>query len=72
MGEWQRIETAPKDGTEFLAVDETGNMWVVRSRYENFAKLEPPGYGWQEKGVDGGVADDAYSHWMPLPKPPTP
>lgn len=57
---WQSIETAPKDGTQFLAFDKGSyfNCW----RHDN-------GYGEQY------WMDDAYSepnpwHWMPLPAAP--
>lgn len=66
MSDWMTIETAPKDGTEFLAYypAEGGDdafmdvqHWTVpetrESRY----------YGLMIAGVDP-------THWMPLPEPP--
>ena len=62
--EWQPIETAPKDGSDFLA-------------YHSERRLHYVCYAVTAK--DGGVAvvlnhDATYlksvTHWMPLPQPP--
>jgi hypothetical protein len=57
---WQPIETAPKDGTEILAVRLGGGCDVVE-----WVDWKP---GWW----NGDVAHDAdfFTHWMPLPEPP--
>lgn len=66
MSEWQPIETAPKDGTEILGVQQR------RPTYPE----EPPEYWyflvkWRGKffedheGFGSGV-----THWMPRPEPP--
>lgn len=78
-GEWQPIETAPKDGTEILL-----GHWFVD---------DPDGYHGGDRWLwiaSGSVADDGMfdcdftdeyfkpeffhkvTHWMPLPKPPVP
>lgn len=58
MSEWQTIESAPKDGSQFLAYDSVGFTTVC----------------WWDGGEicaawDGTVFTDA-THWMPLPEPP--
>lgn len=69
MSEWRKIETAPKDGTPFLAYwlrrytngerYEAGQPFVVASYHGG--RIFP---SWiQENG-------DIPTHWMPLPKPP--
>ena len=61
--EWQPIETAPKDGKEFL---------VCNTRQGNVKQLvswnKVHGF-WQSKGK----ADVSFqwTHWMPLPEPPS-
>ena len=59
---WQRIETAPKDGTRILTLDTNANV-VIRS-WTNY------GYaGWSDSGQRGTRASNL-THWMPLPSPP--
>ncbi|KPK13948.1 MAG: hypothetical protein AMJ56_00420 [Anaerolineae bacterium SG8_19] len=64
---WQPIETAPKDGSCFLAY-----MWYEKEEgddYEFYSVIR-----W-EKGL-GWVQENPYmdpfkpTHWMPLPEPP--
>lgn len=70
MSEWQPIETAPRDGTEFQAwIDQYG--WEPACRYnpdteafEIFGRIDYDQDGW-----------DSYhhmtpTHWMPYPAPP--
>ena len=67
---WQPIETAPKDGAEFLAYDPVSNRADVCEWNEML------GCVWQsqadgEFGPDEGeFRGDSASHWMPLPQPP--
>ena len=73
MGEWQPIETAPKDGTAF------------RGYHESLIDLDFNPHGSVECAFDGekfigcvwnGQQDAWYgkpvqlSHWMPFPPPP--
>jgi hypothetical protein len=57
---WQPIETAPKDGTFFIALDVRGGVGKVHwcERYTPHAWAD-------EDGSFVGV-----THWMPLPEPP--
>lgn len=78
---WQPIETAPKDGTKVLIVDESGNMDVAiyieewRERQE-FVRSAKDGNVYRTVREDLGWWDSDYcigpTHWMPLPEPPTP
>jgi hypothetical protein len=59
--EWQPISTAPKDGTSILIFEaQVGTTGVVRvSR-------------WRDDTIPSGWAgaENAPSHWLPLPLPP--
>ena len=58
---WQDISTAPKDGTNFVAVygdDFDGTFWIL---FWNNTCFEC---------VSGGYQVDHATHWMPLPAPP--
>jgi hypothetical protein len=60
QGQWQPIETAPKDGTWILATS-GGVAYVVSWFYTG------PQHGWWATADE---ADRAPTHWMPLPDPP--
>ncbi|WP_373318459.1 DUF551 domain-containing protein [Laribacter hongkongensis] len=70
--EWQPIETAPKDGTEFDAWSKFGgrvpnvfwgNPTSSRTTSKCFCVYE---YEWHVVPV----LDNTLTHWMPLPAPP--
>jgi len=71
MSEWQPIETAPKDGRDFLAVDsweddgEIINLWLVGYFHKGANRFH---YGSADE--DHFVVDHTPTHWMPLPEPP--
>jgi hypothetical protein len=52
---WQPLDSAPRDGTQFLAVF---GREVLLVRWDR---------GWEL----GPMFPSPPSHWMPLPKPPT-
>lgn len=55
--QWQPIETAPKDGSEFLSWSEL-SQWVTH--WDEKSKIWKSGEGYGLKPT----------HWMPLPEPP--
>lgn len=60
--EWRPIDTAPKDGSEFLAWAESGeDYWVARWDHDQA--------DWVERG-EGMTLHWRLSHWQPLPAPP--
>lgn len=79
MSEWQPIETAPKDGTKVLIVNDEGAIDVA-GYIEQWNERDE----WVRKAKDGDVyrtvrEDRGYwgtgtaycpTHWMPLPAPP--
>lgn len=78
MSEWQPIETAPKDGTWILGVNNRGNQAVIIWRdaafYENGRGPYP---GWIHPFTHGHLSDfwngmvgSVATHWQPLPEPP--
>lgn len=71
MGDWQPIETAPKDGTEIL-VCVSYNLGCEEDGYETKTwvdwALEP--YVWPQFRDRIDIPFPP-THWMPLPSPPT-
>ena len=77
MHEWQPIETAPKDGTWILGINNRGNCAVI------IWKDAAPDWdgahrsGWIHPFTTGELSDfwngacgSVATHWMPLPRPP--
>ena len=78
MGDWQPIETAPKDGTHFLAwcidfVDEYDEDRLIKKgvreeyaviAYKLWASIV------QFPFTGGIVRNRRFTHWMPLPAGP--
>lgn len=66
--EWQPIETAPKDGTKFLALygeDECFTMyWLDIPDSQGLFVYS------DELLSDVDPSPEAPAHWMPLPQPP--
>ncbi|MFT6474683.1 MAG: hypothetical protein ACJAUS_002408 [Qipengyuania sp.] len=74
MGDWQPIETAPKDGTEILACDGNDrspdysivawdkNLWVAMA--DGARAIEAQGDLYTD------YVQPWVTHWMPLPDPP--
>jgi hypothetical protein len=74
MTDWQPIETAPRDGTEILAlevdVDRLSYAVVTWEQGEGGPGLE---FGeWRDMGDIGaaGMYEFEPQWWMPLPEPP--
>ena len=75
MSEWQPIETAPKDGTEFQAwvrgSDGAMSWWDPRCRYneegafESYGHIDYDIYGWDS------CPFWVPTHWMPQPTAPS-
>lgn len=65
-GEWQPIDSAPKDGTQFIAYmayDEGAEIDVI------FWSQSRKDFPWHFV-AGGAAAENIPTHWMPLPKPP--
>ena len=80
IAQWQPISTAPMDGTTILAWRDDYD--VVMMRYcapcdflndsEMDDEIDPFYNDWfYADFVHGGRVNDAPTHWMPLPPPPT-
>jgi hypothetical protein len=81
QGEWQPIETAPRDGTLLLV---WGKVWageisrVLENRHGDFGlasysdgKSDFAGRDWWDcAGGDAYATWCCPTHWMPLPAPP--
>ncbi|WP_138476181.1 DUF551 domain-containing protein [Dyadobacter bucti] len=64
---WQDISTAPRDGTEILALqDLPTNIYMVVS-WDDSSVDENMRWA----SIDGVYHKDLFTHWQPLPAPPT-
>lgn len=79
MDKWQPIETAPKDGTLVLIVNDEGAMDVAGfadayQEHQEFVRTAKDGDVFRTVRLDCGYWDTekAYcpTYWMPLPAPP--
>jgi hypothetical protein len=68
--EWQKIDTAPKDGSRFLAADSYSGRYVCRwgSHYTRSMDGKDKEGCVNADGQPGNTASP--KHWMPLPPPP--
>jgi hypothetical protein len=70
MSKWQPIETAPKDGTHFLAVGPDGEIGIV-SRHDHGGEKRNPKHHYECWVTDFNSAKGLPpTHWMPLPEAP--
>lgn len=60
---WNPIETAPKDGSTFLVVEDDGEVWLRRWNARRQVFVDNWGYR-----VDGVVL----THWLEIPPMPKP
>ncbi len=75
MGEWQSIESAPRDGSCFVA---TNGKLAFRTKWQRYHEnyLHQNGgptyhYSWSAEESDSHFSWNP-THWMPLPTPPQP
>jgi hypothetical protein len=74
MAEWRTIDSAPKDGTEIVAIGRTTHggsrlRASITAWYERYEDSPVWAAGWSY--VAPGYADTFEpTHWMPLPAPP--
>jgi hypothetical protein len=64
--EWQPIETAPKDETKILAINNRGNQCVCLWQNSAWVSMFSSG---PSSFINGGCGS-VLTHWMPLPEPP--
>lgn len=69
--QWQPIETAPRDGSRFLAyaIEEADDMMPQIARWELIEQRFVLSWDGTAFG-DPSVMPDPLTHWMPLPAPP--
>ena len=66
FGTWYPIETAPKDGNDFLACTDDFSLTMLVVAFDDSAD---PDFPWGT--LDGpNYHLTVFSHWMPLPPPP--
>ena len=82
--QWRPIDSAPKDGTEFIAYrDDAGPFllrWSCASEMMTESEIEQSMLTEEEVHepdwffadfATGGRLNDGFTHWQPLPSPPT-
>ena len=69
MGEWQPIETAPRDGSDVLLFRDR-HPPVVAGWFDNREEAGWATYDNPEEWLHEGR--NPFTHWMPLPAPPAP
>jgi hypothetical protein len=62
--EWQPIETAPRDYTDILVVNDRGQAVVF------WEKVDEKWIVQDHKHCDRPLRGSEPTHWMPLPEPP--
>jgi hypothetical protein len=70
MSEWQPIETAPLD-EPFLGAVEVVNNKTGRRYWERHVIWIDSDTGNVAHDTDAGWSAGDYTHWMPLPPPPS-
>lgn len=66
---WRSMDTAPRDGTKFIAINKYGDV-TYPVKWDDDCQM------WVEYGLDGfdtmgWVRADRPDLWAPIPKPPT-
>jgi hypothetical protein len=75
--EWRPIETAPRDGTELLGfwryLDANGRSYCEGMRVISWDESWQGWHDDEDETHTYGAATNTglYTHWMPLPPPPT-
>ena len=70
MGDWQPIETAPKDGRRILVTCE-GRVFIATYASGWTPEWVDEGSGYWDASMDSiDYAHFFATHWMPLPTPP--
>jgi Protein of unknown function (DUF551) len=64
---WQKIETAPKDGTRVLAT--WAQTWTQSGPHVEACEVGEAGLWFYS--YDGDEPGTPPTHWMPLPPPPS-
>jgi hypothetical protein len=69
MSEWQPIETAPKDGTRFIAGVAGTEDVAICSRHDPGGAARNPRHHYECWLVEFSGRHQP-THWMPMPAPP--
>lgn len=68
---WRSIETAPKDGTAILLTDARVLAWTHVAGWDEYQFRGETCWGWGRDDCDTFWHHDMFTHWMPLPAPPS-
>lgn len=69
---WQPIETAPKDGSEFIAwwIHPGGPIGAISTHWLDNTNTRTPWAGWRAPSMRVMHPGGKPTHWMPLPNSP--
>ncbi len=72
-GQWQPIETAPRDGSAIISLVH-GKVVIVKYTgiidWFDETTCGASRYAWIEEGAEDADNELLPTHWMPLPEPP--
>jgi hypothetical protein len=81
MSTWQPIQTAPRDGTEIIALYDCGGVYAVRIMWyfteQDYENISPAGtieenVGWWSVRSSTASEKVKPSYWMLMPEYPNP
>lgn len=71
FGEWQPIETAPRDGTVIQCWHKVYKCPISVLWKDDGFPYRGERLNWYERSYTTAWPEQSFTHWMPLPPPPS-